>query len=681
METLKGWGSLYGYVMFMFFTTLRQGSACEAPSSPECFRETANKTVYICEWSMNTTESDVTFDLYFNETRFRSIKKTWCQINDEQLIKSRPVNIWVEAHVGNSSCTSPRRSVKLGHIVKYEVPHNISVSWLKNNLSLIWRGAERRPALAEVWFRRYGHPTESWEKRFINTTMLTAHSSPEVPTSHCPPLKREVTPDYRVIVVNLLKHSAYQVRIRQRSTQAQNPLWSKWSPVVTVPAELEHEPEVTMTTKLLNGTRQVTLTWKSMPHEAVVGGVNYTLEATQSSQRCPCARTDRKRHHINTNSYTTYVFYSAVNISVTARNAAGCSPSAVVQVPAEIAANLETCDKKLLDEKLNKKTCKQLYELQDQNSRPGHVITISSKKNQERDQVKNSIRNYVRYLYFEHKCDGGKPRTVKMCLFYLKEGAARREPQDFTTFSETHNSADLSWKAISYRDQQGFLTHYSLCIVKISSQDEPKECHNVSASLIKYRLENLTPGAKYNITLAGVTREGQGPKATVTLSTLPEKPVNVWWSFGLLFVFFLSSTICTIILKRIKNKIFPPVPTPVIQDFNPRQQEQSQEILEGKEEVHELTLLHPEGKSVPEDLGETTALRGEWDDGSDKAVENERDDLRMSEETGDESPGSTDQALGSSREVEITDLEQVDNEIAMLIYRNGLVFDVKTDLP
>lgn len=97
--------------------------------------------------------------------------------------------------------------------------------------------------------------------------------------------------------------------------------------------------------------------------------------------------------------------------------------------------------------------------------------------------------------------------------------------------------------------------------------------------------------------------------------------------------------------------------------------------------MHELTLLHPEGKSVPEDLGETTALRGEWDDGSDKAVENERDDLRMSEETGDESPGSTDQALGSSREVEITDLEQVDNEIAMLIYRNGLVFDVKTDLP
>lgn len=39
-----------------------------------------------------------------------------------------------------------------------------------------------------------------------------------------------------VIVGNLLKDSVYQVQIRHRSTQVLNPLWSDWSPVVTVPA-------------------------------------------------------------------------------------------------------------------------------------------------------------------------------------------------------------------------------------------------------------------------------------------------------------------------------------------------------------------------------------------------------------------------------------------------------------
>lgn len=133
----------------------------------------------------------------------------------DTLIRKRPVEIWVAAHVGNSSCTSPRRSVELQHIgtgcsshftqqhvrlkhatvlpeqqvswaqidswisfvdikhihkiicifstVKHDIPQNITMSWLKNNLSLSWSAAEEYPALAEVRFRRHEHPTDSWE--------------------------------------------------------------------------------------------------------------------------------------------------------------------------------------------------------------------------------------------------------------------------------------------------------------------------------------------------------------------------------------------------------------------------------------------------------------------------------------------------------------------------------------
>lgn len=112
-----------------------------------------------------------------------------------------------------------------------------------------------------------------------------------------------------------------------------------------------------------------------------------------------------------------------------------------------------------LDVKLSKKTCKQWYELQDQDSRQENVITLATRKNKERMQVIKSmlylnihttslldrakrrckvsliwnmfhtlsvsvsgLQDHVRYLYYEHQCDNGKPQTVKRCLFYKTEG-------------------------------------------------------------------------------------------------------------------------------------------------------------------------------------------------------------------------------------------------------------------
>lgn len=103
-------------------------------------------------------------------------------------------------------------------------------------------------------------------------------------------------------------------------------------------------------------------------------------------------------------------------------------------------------------------------------------------------------------------------------------------------------------------------------------------------------------------------------------------------------------------------------------------------IVERKEEMDELMLqqLHSEDKPDPRDPQETTILGGDWDTDKDGDTE-DRSDSRLSEEPGDDS--STAPAVGGCRETEESDLEQVENEIAMLIYRNGLVFDMKTDLP
>lgn len=66
-----------------------------------------------------------------------------------------------------------------------------------------------------------------------------------------------------------------------------------------------------------------------MIHAASVTGVIYSVTDTQSSKSCPCKQV--QRHTVGTH-FTAYVSYSAVNISVIARNAAGSSPAAVVSI-------------------------------------------------------------------------------------------------------------------------------------------------------------------------------------------------------------------------------------------------------------------------------------------------------------------------------------------------------------
>lgn len=101
-------------------------------------------------------------------------------------------------------------------------------------------------------------------------------------------------------------------------------------------------------------------------------------------------------------------------------------------------------------------------------------------------------------------------------------------------------------------------------------------------------------------------------------------------------------------------------------------------MLERPEEVDELTLyeLHQDSTLTPESAEETLA-RGEWYEDMDEDTEEDGTDLRVLEHYGDECLNSTDQALKKSR----LGAGKIDlaNEIAMLIYRNGLVFDVKTD--
>ncbi|XP_054646912.1 oncostatin-M-specific receptor subunit beta isoform X2 [Dunckerocampus dactyliophorus] len=654
-----GWISARGYVvmLLMFPLTVNQGSACDAPSSPQCFRRNKEESVYKCEWHQNTTEGDATFDLRFSfcDKPLGSFRETHAWVNEEQLIRFRPVDVWVEAHVGDSKCTSNKTSVLLSETVKFEAPRDISVSWTQNHLSMTWTAAEKHPAMAEVWFRKA--ETQSWEKR-RNLTEFTQSKNLM----------------YQLVIEDLQKRTSYQVQLRHQTTVTRYPLWSDWSPLVIVPAELERKLDVNMTLEALEGFRKVTLLWKPVHHATAVSGLTYILKDTQSPRGCPCKK---KPHSIKQTEHTEYVSYSPVSISVIARNAAGSSPEAVIQVPAGPAPDLKPCDKTLLNGKVKKSTCLEWYELQDGDLRPESVRTLTARTTKrERKLMRNSTKDYVGYLYYEHLCVNKRPKTVNMCLFYQKENVPKKAPQDLFVFNQTHNSATLSWKTIPTVERRGFLTHYNMCSVKINSQGELKECHSIPASLVTYRLENLRPEMKYNISLAGVTTAGEGPKATVTINTLPLISMNEWLKLGLVlaFLFILLLVVCACICKRMKKNILPPVPEPSILDFSSRESVTQEWMQEEDEEVEHgftLQLLHPTGETLAEDA-EDTAMS------LDIAIK--RLDPVVPEETNADAliPSSTAQTLRDAKK-EIPNTEQEDL-LALLLYRKGLVFDMKTDL-
>ncbi|XP_061681467.1 leukemia inhibitory factor receptor [Syngnathoides biaculeatus] len=565
MET-SGWNSPLRYIaiLLIFLTTSSKGSECEPPSSPQCFRRNNEATVYDCEWHMNTTQRDVTFDLHFSsDIMFENIQETRKEINEEELIKYKRVEIWVEAQVGDSVCTSTSTSAVLNETVKFEVPQNISVAWFQNHLNVTWKAPEKYPALADVWFRL--DETKLWEQR-LNTTQFT-HSN-----------KR-----YHVLVKNLQKRTSYQLKLRHRTKVTRNPLWSDWSPLIIVPAELEDKLEVNVTVKKLKGARNVTLVWKPVPRVAAVPEVNYILRDTQSSGGCPCVKT----HPSVRTEYTDYVSYAPVNFSVTATNAAGSSPTAIVRIPAEPTHDLKPCNKTLLDKKLNKTTCLEWYKDQD-----GDLRLVARKIKRNMKGFRNSIEDYVGYVYFEHLCINERPKTVQMCRFYKNENVPKTAPQDLFPYDETHSSASLSWKAIPAEDTRGFLTHYNVCSLQINSGVEHKQCHSVPASSVEDHLVNLTPATKYNITVAGVTRAGEGPKATVTFSTHPMNAMKGWLKLGLVmgFLFTFLLIVCTCVWKRMKTKILPPVPKPVVWQFDSHRSLNGVKLEENDEVVQDVTL-------------------------------------------------------------------------------------------
>ncbi|KAM9479815.1 uncharacterized protein ACWYII_006812 isoform 3-T4 [Salvelinus alpinus] len=320
----------------------------------------------------------------------------------------------------------------------------------------------------------------------------------------------------------------------------------------------------------------------------------------------------------------------------------------------------------------------QWYKSTDGETRPEKVnrSKLNGTVKKKLKHVRKKMDDYVRYYYLVHKQTDGKPQSTEMCLMYKKEGAPSKAPDHFTApiLNVTTNSAMLHWKPIPVPDQRGFLTHYEVCYTRRSQKNEShieSECHNSFASKTEYLVQHLTPGSIYNIHLAGATAAGSGPTTTIQIVTKPLPQSIIGWIIaGIIVLIAILITVCLFIIKRHKKKIFPPIPRPVVvESVNYRARNQN---MYEEEEVHELQLHdncsqdpNPEEATVLE-VSETY----ECEDTDEKCL-------------GDSSTPVSDllspDYKGQVLRLETPDSSQgeIDCMVTMLMYRNGLVFDMK----
>uniref|UniRef100_A0A8C7FQP6 Interleukin-6 receptor subunit beta n=1 Tax=Oncorhynchus kisutch TaxID=8019 RepID=A0A8C7FQP6_ONCKI len=645
---------------YIIYHSFLLGATIKCPFSPLCYKKTESATIYTCEWETESESmKNATYELFYSRsnsaasrTSLGSSRKSYICVQDNTVLNKVLVDIWVVTYMGNESCQSLNTTVTLSERVKYEAPQHMSMARSSSNLTLSWDN--KKDAVIEVKFRRLEETSETWtcsKPVFVCTAMVTLE--------------------------NLQNVSVYQLQVRQMSKHVKHPLWSDWTPILDVPTEIPNPPEVNWTVEdFNNGTRLLKLTWGTPPYPVSMQ-VNYNL----SLHIWPCLLKRKNFTIVTTTVFSVYVTYSAVSGDIIAFNKVGKSSPTHILVPAKhISFPCKSWpNDRLIPLKYAHgfmKSCLEWYKSTDGETRPEKVnrSKLNGTVKKKLKHVRKKMDDYVRYYYLVHKQTDGKPQSTETCLMYKKEGAPSKAPDHFTApiLNVTTNSAMLHWKPIPVPDQRGFLTHYEICYTRRSqnneSQFESGKCHKSFASKTEYLVQNLTPGSIYNIHLAGATAAGSGPTTTIEITTKPLPQSVIGWIIAGIIAILI--TVCLFIIKRHKKKIFPPIPRPVlVESVNYRARNQS---MHEKEEVHELQLYdncsqdpNPEEATVLE-VSETY----ECEDTDEKCL-------------GDSSTPVSD-PLSPDYKAQVLRLEtpdsskgEIDCLVNMMMYRNGLVFDMK----
>ncbi|CAB1314135.1 unnamed protein product [Coregonus sp. 'balchen'] len=245
------------------------------------------------------------------------------------------------------------------------------------------------------------------------------------------------------------------------------------------------------------------------------------------------------------------------------------------------------------------------------------------------------------------------------CLEWYKLTDGETRPAKVNISITKHGTVNKKLRAIRQKMDK-YVRYYYLVHKQTDGNPQTKEMR------LMYKKEGGTRSILLEQQL-----QAQGPWTTIHIMTKPQpKSIIGWMLAGIIVLIAILITICLFIIKRHKSKIFPPIPRPMVAESE-NYRARTQDMYEMKEEVHELQI---HDKSSQDPNPEEATLLEVCEDADEKSL----GDSSTPDEVSDMlSPDYKGQVLS----LETTDPSQgeIDCEVTMLMYRNGLVFDMKAD--
>ncbi|XP_060797664.1 oncostatin-M-specific receptor subunit beta isoform X2 [Neoarius graeffei] len=574
----------------------------------------------------------------------------------EDLITTRLLDIWVTRQVFNVTCSSPTISVFLNNSVKYSSPNIQRRIRSAEKLILSWpRVNDNKGAIHEIRWKKIN---DSWQNETFKTEDRKSNG-------------------YDSYTLQLQKHTMYKVQIRRKAKQSL--LWSDWSQTSDIPIEIQ-QPDVKQKIKMHGGKRKIVLKWNKPPPEASFGGVSYNL-----TLNLLCERTKKKT--IQKNTFTIMATNSEVRVSIVAINNVGSTPSLEIIIPP--VEHLKYCHNDSQTQSLSKsrRYCLEWYKFEDGETRPAKVNFSWSKT---LEDIKKGMEKFVQYYYFIHTGRNQQRHTVMACPIYSTEGAPTSPPKNVTVLNITHDSAVLQWQSIPVQEQHGFLMYYVIWISKEGHKDAGH--YQEPGNKTSFLLRNLDPSSSYTLNIAGRTKIGMGPNCTRTFFTLNPASTKNGLNMDKIIlivcaVVLLFSLVLSIAIRKLRSKLLPVIPSPVISAATVPHIGQNMKTI--SEEVDNVILLchdDQDKRDCPSKQKHSTSLQDcevivdKTDDDDDDEEDNEETHfiglISSDKPNSFPNPNYKGQLLRFPECQEIADKGQIEScEVSTTSYKNGLFFE------
>ncbi|XP_076135307.1 uncharacterized protein il12rb1 isoform X2 [Alosa pseudoharengus] len=665
----------------------RGDSTCTAPSSPVCYKSSRRPDVdFKCEWTSAEDMRGFSYTLHLrNETEniFENIsvgEKQSCTLTYERVTTYIPLQIWVSAHRNHSSCSSAHTYIQLDQSVKYPAPAVKHKSRSSGLLILkMDKPADFKAADYQIRYKETRDNTSPWAYKNFTTE------------EH-----KNITD---VFQMSVRMEAAYELHVRRRARQVRYAAWSDETYII-IPVRLTAALAVSWNTTLNQekNARTLTLSWEHPSSELSAGGLRFNV----SYSVWPCGSKAHSTEVTEVTEVKLNITLSEVQFSIYARNQMDCPRTLVLEGR----------------KRERKQLCWEWYRLDDGETRPDptHVHSVTKTTASSITQIAD-MKDSVRYYYFIHTRKKN-PHTLYSCPVYTTESTPQVSPLNLTVPVVTPTSLKVCWLPIPVAQQQGFLTHYHLCL--------SGDCENVSESQTCNTFRNLKPGSKYSISVAAATRMGSGPAVMENIWT-SEDGTEMTGSQRDVIIIIVSLLVltllalCPFLFIRLVSHKLPAVPKPVIA-VSIKYSPSSQEVPPPKEEVHVVTLEHvqkpPETLCITpeeehtllqeEEEEEHTLLQEEEEEEEEHTLLQEEEELGRAEsgnthqegEEGEEEGNEEDQVMKTDecdgtlnpnykrqtlRIPEVTEmmekaLSENECDVTLPVYKNVQVFDMKPEV-